>query len=443
MSSRNFDIVVIGAGPCAIAALGALGARGSVAVVSGETPQSPSMTAVHPKIQAVAMSNGEPPLMAAPYSRPQYPKRPLFSSAGPGGLANYWGQQFLRYEPADPWPREVFPDYAAYEEACGAIERLFVLSGGEDVQPRRPLEGRRHLRIPRLLVGSPGAPSTDLMAMRGVFMERAERCGAQVLHTRVRSIRDQGVGCELVLEDGAVIGAGRVVLCAGVVGTSRIVQDSFPEVERQRFSDHGQWMVYTVGLGGLLSLRPKTAHRHFNALTLEEMTPEGSVRSFASIYDMGRADLNLLLTCTIGRTFKAVSRLGAPPGASLVQPVQVWTPSTYDEIELDPKTGQAVSVERPVDPAADNVLSDALTAVESLGGRCLKTGRTFPADGFHYHGLRVRTGAEGFRPVSDFLRDRTSGKVVCTDASALTHIGVRPHTLTAMALSHRIAGQIA
>lgn len=440
MSSRTFDIVVVGAGPSAVAALHGIGDCGSVAIVSGETTRSPSVSDLHPKIRAVSVESGERPAAAIAYAR-AHDAKPLLSSAGAGGLANYWGQQFVRYAPGDPWPTTVFADYAAYIDACEAVEGLFALVGGEEVRPASPLEGGYSLRTPRLLVGAAGVPGTGLLAMRLAFQAAAERTWSQVFRTRAVAVRSDRQGCEVRLEDGSILRAGRVLLASGVIGTARIVQESFPDIRRLRFSDHAPWMLYTVGLGEAYGLRPRSAPRHFNALTLEKEA-EGQVLSFSSLYDMGRAELNLLLASTLGHTFQGFRGLGAPWGASLLKPVQIWTPDTFDEVEIDTASGLASSTASgPVDPASDAMLADAAAALRRLGGRRLKVSRTAPGFGFHYHALKAENPDGRFHPISEVLMDRCGERVVCADASVLAHIGVRPHTLTAMATVQRIANR--
>jgi hypothetical protein len=438
---RTFDIVVIGAGPSAIAALQGIAPGRSVAIVTGESAVQVAEKELHPKIRAVSVENGEAPAVANAYRRAHDPARPLFSTAAMGGLANYWGQQFLRYESQDPWPKDLFPDYGAYVSECEAIEHAFLLTGGEEVRPRRGLAPGFRVRVPRLLIGASGRTAEHLMTMRTMLGRVADNLHAEIFRQRATSVRGEGPDPEVALEDGQVIRASVVLLCAGVIGTARIVQQSFPDIDRLRFSDHAPWMLYALGLGDLFALRPKTALRHFNALTLEK-TAEGAVTSFASLYDMGRAELNLLLASTIGRTSRMLRGLSAPPGASLLKPVQIWTGRTFDEIEVQASAGVATAVdEGGAAPASDEGLAEARAALSSLGARILKVSRTSPGYGFHYHGLKVKTEGGPFSPVHDFLSERSGGRIVCADASILPRIGVRPHTLTAMAASRRIARQ--
>src|SRR5262249_32978829 len=148
----GFDIAVIGAGPAAIAALDALEGK-RVAIVTGAVPSVPLSAELHAKIQTVAMDQGEVAGVAERLPRSDGRMKPLFSTAAVGGLANYWGQQVLRYEVDDCWPRELFRDYSDYMDECDAIERLFAVEGGEALGA---CFSRAEYRttVPRLLTGS-------------------------------------------------------------------------------------------------------------------------------------------------------------------------------------------------------------------------------------------------------------------------------------------------
>src|SRR5688500_17580173 len=98
------DLIVIGAGPTAIAALHGVPAGLRISVVTGAGMHDGSP--VHPKIRSVAYEQREAPGVTD--FRPLPGDRGLHDTATVGGLANYWGQQFIRYEHNDPWPRNVF-----------------------------------------------------------------------------------------------------------------------------------------------------------------------------------------------------------------------------------------------------------------------------------------------------------------------------------------------
>jgi hypothetical protein len=71
-------------------------------------------------------------------------------------------------------------------------------------------------------------------------------------------------------------------------------------------------------------------------------------------------------------------------------------------------------------------------------GIVLRKSGTPPGFGFHYHAGEVSSDGVHFQNLTDFLRDRFSDRIVCTDASLLQGIGPRPHTLTAMAVAYHI-----
>lgn len=437
----SFDIVLIGAGPASVAALHALDDSCSIAVLTGAAPPPVSSWRLHPKIQAVNVARADPAGVADPVYRTASEADPLFSAAAAGGLANYWGQQFVRCAAGDPWPGDVFDDYPDYADACATIEYLFHLEGGDplDLQIAHGWQAR----TPRLLTGRRGNACAGLDAMRRVHEILRAHVRAQTFETRAHSLsRTQG-WWHIELETGERIGARQVVLAAGVVGNARLLLRSFPDLVRARFHDHAPWMLYTLGLGDVLAARPSSAPDHFNAVTLER---HDGVRcaAFASVYDMRRADLNLLLASTIGQASSRLRGWPAPPGAALIKPVQVWTPGAEDELEIDAATNRVNVPDAP--PAtwrADRELAAFIGTLRTLGGRTLRVSRTMPGFGFHHHNLRLQPAGRAAMGVSEFLLSRTDGSVVCVDASCLQTIGLRPPTLTAMATARRLVADLA
>src|SRR4051812_17986883 len=86
--NARFDVVVIGAGPTAIAALDGLTGTKRVAVVTGATPSLVPSDQLHPKIQAVSIHRREMAGVAELVMHAAE-RKPLFSTAAVGGLANY------------------------------------------------------------------------------------------------------------------------------------------------------------------------------------------------------------------------------------------------------------------------------------------------------------------------------------------------------------------
>ena len=165
-------------------------------------------------------------------------------------------------------------------------------------------------------------------------------------------------------------------------------------------------------------------------------TIEGQNKVFASVYNMGHAGLNLLLASTIGRASLLARNVASPPGASLLQPVQVWTERTFAGVSIDARSGAVASL--PHEDKPDTDLDDAKAMLRALGGRIVHGSRTSPGYGFHYHALKIALGKRILIPVADALRDLTDGAVQCIDASVLPEIGLRPHSLTAMAAARRM-----
>ncbi len=434
----DFDIVVVGAGPAAVAALDALRAPNAssgsprIAVLTGAVPSAERRHTLHPKIQAVSLAQAEAAGVAERIAASGAGARPIFSTAAVGGLANYWGQQFVRWSEYDPWPRDAFADFDAYERACARIERLFALDGGESVGTGAFGDDFACVR-PRLLAGSAGGESTGLTGMRLAFAVAAAAARARVIPSRARRIVRAGTRWALEVDEGTRVVASRILLAAGVIGDGQLLLRSFPDLGALQFSDHTPWLLFALGATRHFPAR-LPGPRPFNALTVQRDTPAGC-DLFASFYDMRGADLNLLLASTIGRAHSWLRRCPSPPGAGLVTPVQVWTPHTYGSVEIAGGEGGATFASEPPPPGGpERELLGFVACLARLGCRVLHTKRTQPALGYHYHHLRLRArGGEGWSDVGTLLRDRTGGAVACVDASDIPHIGCRPHTLTVMA----------
>jgi len=428
---NQFDVVVVGSGPCAIAALGALPKGKRIAIVTGATSNRVRRHLLHPKIQTVSLEQDKEAGVADPVEF-STPSAPLFATAIVGGLANYWGQQFLRYELGDPYLANVFGSYDAYLRDCEAIEREFLLKGGDELEgPTGLLPGYRCLS-PRLLVGAKKAPGAGLLAMRHAFDHASS--SANVFSSRVQRLsRDAGRLWSVQLSEGDAIRSPKVVLAAGVVGTAQILLKSFDDISAVSFRDHSPVMLYAYGLSSLL--KAVGTSRHFNSLSIEKRT-QCRTEAFASLYNMGLAELNLLLASTIGRALPALRGWSAPSWASRVQPVQVWTDRSFVGLEIDARSGRVSST--PVATEADPTLEEMRAMLRALGAKPFHASRTKPGSGFHYHALTVSTGRGDPRPLPDLLTERSDGALISVDSSILPSIGLRPHTLTAMATARRL-----
>ncbi len=427
----TFDVVVIGSGPAAVAALDGMADGRRVAVVTGAVPSTERQSTLHPKIQAVSLARVEAAGVAERVAARGGTSRPLFSTAAIGGLANYWGQQFVRWGAADPWPRDAFASFAEYENACAHVERLFAIEGGESLDSRLFGEGF-DLSRPRLLAGSIAEVGTGLGAMRLAFEATAATARARVFPRRAHAIARAGERWAVMLDDGSRLWAERILLGAGVVGDGQILLRSFPDLSGLRFTDHTPWLLFTVGAKQHFS-EVRLGRHPFNALTVRRDTSEGCTL-FSSFYDMRGGDLNLLLASTLGRAHPWFRGWPSPPGTGMVTPVQVWTPETYGRVEIAVSDGKLTfASEPPATGRSDLSLDDFVMRLKRTGVRVLRSKLTDAAAGYHYHRLQLRKQDDGWTEVAELLRNRTGDGVTCIDAADLPHIGCQPHTLTVMA----------
>lgn len=430
-----YDVVVIGAGPAAVAAMTALPTDLKMVVVTGASEVSLSTGyRVHPKINDVSRRRREAKGVARPLAFEDFKTHALFDTATVGGLANYWGQQFLRYEKNDPWPHEVFDDFPDYESHCGKVEELFTVS------PKNPTEKQHkgdYLQCaPNLLVGTKDDPDAGLLSMREVFRSISERQSARIVHEAAASWSvEDGVVC-LSLTNGSRIVARTLFLAAGVVGSLRLAISSCPDLCAARISDHSPYMFYYFPRSKRMDLERYGSADHFNSLRLER-TEDDRGQLFASVYRMSRAPYSLTL-----------SALGLPPLlpntypprlADIVLPIQVWTENSKAryEIKRDPPTAVLKDMPEPRDDKELARFSDWL----AREGHVLRRTMTPPGFGFHYHAGGVSCDGKSFQKLQTFLDARYSGRVVCVDSSVLGEVGVRPHTLTAMAAARRITAK--
>ena len=430
-----FDLVMIGAGPACVGALSAIRPGQRICVLTGATPQH-HPGKIHPKIRAVAHERREPPGLRRSFAIAGPTGSKLFSTAAEGGLANYWGQQFLRYERADPWPAYIFDDYTDYLGVCKKIESIFYLTPPtECTSDAAAIGGGYTAQTPRLLVGTDEAPGSDLFAMRLALRHLVARHAAQTIPLHAVSWAVDGGGVRIQLSDGETIRATRAVLAAGVVGSVQLTMASCPEVTAAEFSDHAPYMLYTRGLDRVRRVKRVDDLRHFNALTIEKLEDE-RCQLFASVYRMGQASLSLLLSAAglppMLRGWKAI------PFADFVKPVQVWTEATVSRLRIDSANGTASVVGFP-DRDADSTLHSFVQWLK-FNGVAVKVTVSEIGGGLHYHAAMVTTD-RGVMSLATFLAERFGQQVVCLDSSVLDQIGCRPHTLTAMASANKLSGR--
>jgi hypothetical protein len=433
-----FDCVIIGSGPAAIAALDAFETPLRIAVIDGAVPAAARNSQIHPKIRAVASSAHEPAGVAELLPAESGDK-PLFSTAAVGGLANYWGQQFLTVHSSDAWPRRVFASHTDFLAGCAAIEAPFRIEGGQTIENNVAKATGFDFFTPRLLAGVAGSSVNAFSAMEQVFRKIVEIKKARTFTARAVSFHKAGTGWTIRLSNGHEVSAARIVLAAGVIGNAQIMFHSYNDLGMARFCDHTPWMIYTLGL----SLPALLENNHFNVATLERARDDRSA-VYASVYDMRHADLNLLAASAIGMTAGTLGRLRPPAIVKYLKPVQVWTENTTERVDIHRNNG---AVHYTTSPAAsrpddDEALGQTIDVLKALGATILKVGQTTAGYGFHYHALEFQTAGKALRSATELLLDRTAGDVTCVDASVLPAISCRPPTLMAMAAARQLARQL-
>jgi len=435
LTRQSFDLVVIGAGPAAVAALSAAPEGGRICVVTGiASLPIERKVRVHPKIRAIAYERREAPGLSDFLPFDGAGGRGFFSTAALGGLASYWGQQFLRYEEGDRWPVEIFDNYGDYERTCSEIEAMFALTPVSEREWNDETIGKYYVaRTPRLLVGTDDEPQSGLHAMRRTFQKLAALRKAETTPVRAISWRTEGDSVRVMLSNNDSVKGRRLIIASGVLGTLRLAMNSCPELTAARFSDHNPYMLYTLGLGRVLRVQRAN---HFNALTIERIE-RGRSQFFASVYRMSRASFSLLLSAA--ELPLCLRGWPAPPFVDLVKPVQVWTKASTAHYRLDRKVGAVLKIEAP-EAAEDGVLGAFVRCLKARG-ILLRIGTPEPGGGLHFHAADVTVDGVTFTQLRHYIEARFEGRAICVDASVLREISCRPHTLTAMASAKRLSSR--
>jgi hypothetical protein len=436
---HNVDVVIIGSGPAAVAALSAAPRCARICIVTGATHRPIAQDArVHPKIRAVAYERGEAPGLTDFLPFDSGGRAGLFSTATLGGLANYWGQQFVRYQPGDPWPAEVFHNHGDYERTCSEIEAMFALTQVLENKWNVAALGEHYVvRTPRLVVGTGDRPQSSLHAMGRAFLNLAASHNARMIPVRATSLTTDGDGMCVTLSNGERLRGARIIVASGVLGTLRLVMTSCPELTAARFSDHNPYMLYTVGLDGILRVPRTKGYDHFNAITIERIETDCSYL-FASVYRMSRASISLLLSAVgMPACFRGWQ---APRFVDVVKPIQVWTAASTIRYQFK---RNSVTANRGTAPQTDvDAALGAFVRCLKAHGVLLRDGAPEPGGGFHYHAAEVTADGVMFTQLCHYVEGRFEGRAICVDASVLREIGCRPHTLTAMASAHRLSNRI-
>ncbi|HEX5213177.1 MAG TPA: hypothetical protein VFW22_15740 [Pseudolabrys sp.] len=438
--SSSFDAILVGAGPAAIAALSAMPPGLRLAIITGAASSPPQKGAKpHPKVSSVAFEYREEPGLTdfLPNSSANGPG--LFSTASVGGLANYWGQQFVRYSANDSWPDDIFDRYSDYAQACKQVEAMFRLSPAPVSECERAddatiIDGYS-FRTPRLLIGTDVEPNSGLLAMRKKFQDLVTSLNLETIASRAVSWTVERSNVCVRLSNGETVKGRKLILAAGVVGTLRCILAACSEISAVRFSDHAPYMLYTWGLGRLVRVERTDGLRHFNALTIERLEGDRS-QLFASVYRMRHAPLSLLL---------AVSGLPpmlrgwfAPSSADLIKPIQVWTETAKCQYRIDRDAGNLTLRDAPAADDDETLRNFLVWLKHHLVTLKVAAAR----GGFHYHAGEVTADGITYVPVRTFLEERFGDQVTCVDATVLKTVGCRPHSLTSMAAAYNLSRQV-
>ena len=423
----DFDITVIGSGPTATAILLALPSQIRVCVITGEFQNNSTPKRVHPKIRSAAAQEGLIPELADGFITSR--NVALYSSAAPGGLANYWGQQFVRYSQADPWRGNSIASYQEYLDICQILEKKVPLVGGR-ILGNTNGDDRYEVIQPRLVSNGAGRMGGDGRIMRSAFERAVGEVGASVSRGRAQWTERSGNKWTVHLDNGDSITSSKVIIAAGPIGSARFISNSFKDISGFHFDDHTPEMLYVLKAANFFGNYEFGSFGQFNELTIERSI-EHRTALFASVYNLRQADFNLLLATVISTVSTKLRGLGMPPGVGIVRPIQVWTPSTLGStfVPLGDETTPPILASRGNDMELDRFLQ----ALSAVGAVVLMRSETKPGLGFHYHNVRFDCDEGQSLNVTDFLNKRTDGTIVCLDAAGWDKIGTRPPTLTIMA----------
>jgi hypothetical protein len=426
---QTCDILIIGAGPSSVASVLALPRDMSVVVATG-CESSGNLIGVHPKIRTEAVIRREKIGITGGLYFENNNSGMLADTSTIGGLANYWGQQFISYEEGDKWPRDFFSSYSDYIQSCSKIESLFSFSVPSEID----LNFRHEdyvVRAPRLLLGSNSNPKANLYSMRDVFFSLTLARDISVVDKRVLGWIDLGYAIRVYFSDGTKLDAKRLVLAAGVVGSLRLCMNSCENLQSVKFSDHSPIILYFLRMSNRASFL-RNDEEHFNNLTME-LIQGGNTKLFASLYRMSRAPVGLIMASLGLPPF--LTKVYPPNIIDIITPIQVWTEKGYMSYRIDRNSKNASLLSFP-DEQTDGEMVRLISFLSNFG-KILAKSKTKPGFGFHYHAGEVSFDGGKFIGIADFLRNQYREKIICADASMLPYIGLRPHTLTAMAAAFK------
>lgn len=435
-----FDTILVGAGPCAVAALSALPHEQKILVITGASDRlgTAHARAVHAKIDSVAWENAEEPGIAQRIRFAPPTRGELVRPAIVGGLANYWGQQFARYELNDPWPRQTFNTHAQYLAACEKVEDLFYCSPGAAAGAPVPLGSGYSCRTPNLVLGSASRMDLGLLSMRDVFQTLVAASGATVVQLAAIRWEQLGASVRVHMSDGSTAEGLRLLLAAGVVGTLNLAFASCPDIISASFGDHAPIMLYTTLKSRGLPIVRSDGVQHFNALAIEKIK-DHRVDLFASLYRLSHAPLSLMMAML--KLPPLVRGFNIPGLVNLLTPIQLWTEATQFRYRLERGCSLAF-VDVPYSPGlGDAELSAFLQWLRSHAW-VWKISWATPGGGFHFCAARLCLESGDEVALSHHLHQTQQGRVAVVDGAALPELGCRPSALTMMASSRRMVESI-
>jgi glycine oxidase len=209
-AAQDFDVAVVGGGPIGVASAGRAAARG---------------------LRPVVLDSGDPGAwhvaagMLAPVAEAEFGERALLE-LGLRSAAAFEGfcEELAEASGRDPGHRRSGTLIVARDaDEASSLERLIAFreSLGLDVERLRPSQARRAepalAPTVRLALDVAGDHSIDPRRLVAALAEAVERAGGEIRRARATAVRVEGARATgVVLADGSSIGAGKVVIAAGV-----------------------------------------------------------------------------------------------------------------------------------------------------------------------------------------------------------------------------------
>lgn len=432
--NKLFDLIVIGAGPSAIATLSALPNNVTTAVITGETDNKTKILKLHPQIRTVAKKGFDNPGLANQLFFSNSKAGYLSNTAIVGGLANYWGKQFVHYEQNDPFPADCFNSYENYRKAVDKVKENFSCFPDIGNSNTPFLFGNYLAYKPCLLRGTKKQPQVGLNAMKKIFYSLATEKNIKIVPGFVQKLGMTDKALSVELSNGERIYANQVFLAAGVVGSLQLILASCQNANFARLKDHSPYMYYFLSRKGAIKKLCNKYQSDFNQLTVEEQKSE-KVKLFASIYNLSNESIGLLLATL--RLPPIMANVNMPKFFNVIKPIQIWTNESWSTYEIS-KEAKKAKIIKSSSMNVDKTLQRFENELKTQG-HILQRKTTACGFGFHYHGGKISDDGDNFENAVDYIKNSFGNRLKIADATALPVIGVRPHTLTMMAYAYQIA----